>query len=993
MEPNVKLEKIYVVFKTHFDIGFTGLASDVVSRYSSDMLKEVNEICNRTSSNKEHEKYVWTMSSWPLLQSIEGSSAEDREQALAFLEDRQLIWHMLPFTTHTEFCGLEEWVRGMYISRHLTERYGYKPTDAKMTDVPGHTWSVPSLLKKAGVHILHLGCNGFSTPPDVPPVFFWEGPDGERLLTFYSKGGYGTGILPPDEWTHPVWLAMIQTNDNHGPHEASIVDEMKASIAAKGLHDTELHIGSLGDFAEDFLSRNPDLPVIRGDLADAWIHGVGTAPRGVSRVRELRGRIAAAESALSLHMVDGAIGGEQAAAVKRLLDDSYEHTLLFGEHTWGMDCKTFLFPRKAYDKASFQELRQSERYRLMEQSWQEQIDYVNRAERSLTEALALLGASGGADAETAGEAAMELRAADAEGAAGGRDAEAVGTLSPPRTGQMAVAGADASTGQEVAAALSTAVNAAAAGTPAGAAAGNIGKTLRAYNHLGWSRDLRLGLTPEQLPLQGEALVDCATGEALRVVASDDTAYVDVKGMPALGYKTLAYVSAADASDQSQAQHRPAGEQTADSAGGGLLQASLQEEEAVLENELYTVKVCRRTGWLSSLYDKRLAKEWIEQPEEREAKGAGFGFGQYEYNIYSNRDITRYIKKYAYRFYDWGVHDFGKTDYPEAQRRLSFTTVLKDFRLIEERDRIKVECTAGTPGDSVTEYGNARDIVWSVTLTRDAHIDMEWRLLGKAETPLAESGHIVFPLKLDRPSYRINKMGSVVDPCADLVPYSGTMLHCCEHFVDVSDGTAGLAIVPLDSPLLWIGRNGMWDYEPDYKPEKPELNFNLFNNWWGTNFPQWIGGDLTYRFRLIPHQGDWREGAVWKAAEEARAGSGWAAAASAALRPDTAAFGTDNVRSTADTAATLELLPGGVPDMAVTCFKPAEDGDGFIVRLRDWRGEARTVAIAVGDAVAEVLETDLLEYGGETLPLRCGPAGRELRLQTAGFEVHTLRIRL
>ncbi|CAG7653705.1 glycosyl hydrolase-related protein [Paenibacillus allorhizosphaerae] len=963
MEQSVKLEKIYVVFKTHFDIGFTGFASDVVSRYSSDMLKEVNEICAKTRNNAEHEKYVWTMSSWPLLQSIEGSSTEDREQALAFLEDRQLIWHMLPFTTHTEFCGLEEWIRGMYISRDLTERYGYKPTDAKMTDVPGHTWSVPSLLKKAGVQILHLGCNGFSTPPDVPPVFFWEGPDGERLLTFYSKGGYGTGILPPDEWTHPVWLAMIQTNDNHGPHEASIVDEMKTSIAAKGLYDTELHIGSLGDFAEDFLSRNPDLPVIRGDLADAWIHGVGTAPRGVSRVRELRGRIAAAESALSLQMVEGTIGGERAAAVKRLLDDSYEHALLFGEHTWGMDCKTFLFPRKAYDKPSFLELKQSERYRRMEHSWQEQIDYVDRAERALTEAMALLGAAGvGEDAATEQEAAAALSAADEGGA------ESAATADVP------------------------------------VATGNIGKTIRAYNSLGWSRDMRLTLAPEQLPQQGEALIDCATGEVLRVGVREGVAQVEVKGMPALGYKTLAYVNA-PVSDRSEQREFDPG-QIVESYGGGLLKASLHEDMAVLENEFYTVKVCRRTGWLRSLYDKRLEKEWIEQAEDRGAKSdASYGFGQFEYNIYSNREITRYIKKYAYRFYDWGVHDFGKTDYPEAQKRLSFTTVLKDFRLVEERDRIKVECTAGAADESVTEYGNARDIVWSVTLTRDAHIDMEWRLLGKEETPLAESGHIVFPLKLDHPTYRVNKMGSVVDPCNDLIPYSGTLLHCCEHFVDVSDGTAGLAIVPLDSPLLWIGRNGMWDYEPDYKPEKPELNFNLFNNWWGTNFPQWIGGDLTYRFRLIPHKGDWREGAVWKAAEEARADSGWAASAQsdggaqAAVADLTRAdaFASAAYSSGTGTASpfTLELFPGGLPDMAVTCFKPAEDGDGFIVRLRDWHGEARTVSIGIADRVAEVLKTDLLEYGGETMTFQqpAGSSSRVVRLTTGGFEVHTLRLRL
>ncbi|UUZ84214.1 hypothetical protein LJK88_11040 [Paenibacillus sp. P26] len=46
-----KLEKIYVVFKTHFDIGFTGLVSDVVERYRTEMLRDVNSICEQTESN------------------------------------------------------------------------------------------------------------------------------------------------------------------------------------------------------------------------------------------------------------------------------------------------------------------------------------------------------------------------------------------------------------------------------------------------------------------------------------------------------------------------------------------------------------------------------------------------------------------------------------------------------------------------------------------------------------------------------------------------------------------------------------------------------------------------------------------------------------------------------------------------------------------------------------------------------------------------------
>ncbi len=48
-------------------------------------------------------------------------------------------------------------------------------------------------------------------------LFWWEGPDGSRLLTMYTAEGYGTGLKPPADWPHKTWLALIHTGDNHGP--------------------------------------------------------------------------------------------------------------------------------------------------------------------------------------------------------------------------------------------------------------------------------------------------------------------------------------------------------------------------------------------------------------------------------------------------------------------------------------------------------------------------------------------------------------------------------------------------------------------------------------------------------------------------------------------------------------------------------------------------------------------------------------------------------
>jgi hypothetical protein len=43
--------------------------------------------------------------------------------------------------------------------------------DAKMSDVPSHSWILPTLLTHAGVNFLHIGCNPASRSPQVPMFF------------------------------------------------------------------------------------------------------------------------------------------------------------------------------------------------------------------------------------------------------------------------------------------------------------------------------------------------------------------------------------------------------------------------------------------------------------------------------------------------------------------------------------------------------------------------------------------------------------------------------------------------------------------------------------------------------------------------------------------------------------------------------------------------------------------------------------------------------
>src|SRR5688500_15060682 len=342
-EPGKKraLRKVVVIFKTHFDLGFTGLPHEVMAEYTGRMFSQVREVVTATTAKADGMAFNWTMPAWPLKQLLHDPSLpkETRTAARKLVEQGNLSWHAWPFTTHTAFCGLEELVRGLHISRSLSEEFGRWPTGAKQTDVPGHTWIFPSLLVRSGVKFLHLGCNPGSHPPHVPRLFWWEGPDGARLLTWYSPGGYGTPLLPPDDWPLDTWLAVQQTVDNSGPQSPEELSRIR-KVILEGAPDAEVVFGQLGEFAESLLEHPEqleELPIVPYDLADTWIHGIGTLPKAVARARTVRRNLLSLQvEAISSGWPDM----QRALQIAPYIDAAYEQLLLFGEHTWGLDVKS-----------------------------------------------------------------------------------------------------------------------------------------------------------------------------------------------------------------------------------------------------------------------------------------------------------------------------------------------------------------------------------------------------------------------------------------------------------------------------------------------------------------------------------------------------------------------------------------------------------------------------------------------------------------------------
>lgn len=370
------LKSVIVVYKTHFDIGYTAMARDVVHEYRTEMVDRVLDAIAVNSQQPREQQFVWTLSGWPMKQILwEGQTPERRQKLEQALRDGNLAVHAYPFTTHTETAELEDLVRGLGISSALNRQFGLPlSTGAKMTDVPGQSWIFPTLFAHAGIRFYHMGGPLVNMTFNLPPMFWWEGPDGSRLLTLYNNG-YGSDRLPPEDWPYATWLYISMTGDNQGPPAPDTVKDDIAFYRSRGI---DAKVGTFDDFATQILQEDlSGLPVVRSDIPDPWIYGVMSMPEACKLAHNARPHIGALEQLTTLERCWGIFRPEPGAAIA----EAYTQSLRFSEHTFGLANQHYI--TMPYGRAWDDLWRTGlpPQFEIMEASWREKASSIEEANR------------------------------------------------------------------------------------------------------------------------------------------------------------------------------------------------------------------------------------------------------------------------------------------------------------------------------------------------------------------------------------------------------------------------------------------------------------------------------------------------------------------------------------------------------------------------------------------------------------------------------------
>lgn len=189
--------------------------------------------------------------------------------------------------------------------------------------------------------------------------------------------------------------------------------------------------------------------------------------------------------------------------------------------------------------------------------------------------------------------------------------------------------------------------------------------------------------------------------------------------------------------------------------------------------------------------------------------------------------------------NWATEDFGKEN---LDREVTQHTAWAPESATVYRigDRIAIEMTADA--DMVHLHGCPPQLVlWIVPQSDDVRFDFQWFDKPANRAPEALWLRFACLTKLRT----VSKLGFPVDPTT--VRQNGNRgMHGTDGMLTFDTCT----LETLDAPLVSVGGKHIYDF-PAELPDSGEVEINLFNNQWGTNFPMWNDGAARFRFILRP----------------------------------------------------------------------------------------------------------------------------------------------
>jgi hypothetical protein len=265
----------------------------------------------------------------------------------------------------------------------------------------------------------------------------------------------------------------------------------------------------------------------------------------------------------------------------------------------------------------------------------------------------------------------------------------------------------------------------------------------------------------------------------------------------------------------------------------------------IETAHFVLALDPKTGAIRRLRAKKTGRDWAS-PERPLAL--------FSYQTLSQADYDRFIGSYILAKTWWAPLDFGKPRIEQfgAKSRVWLPTLADCWAgKVANGHRIVAQLHIA---DAEAESSGL--VAWPhqmylEMLLADAEpaVQVNFLWFGKSANRLPEAMWLSFlPQAPDPQGWMLEKVDRLVSPF-DVVRGGNRQMHALSKGIYYKDARGSFAIETLDAPVAALGEKSPIYYSEAQPDMAKGIHFSLFNNAWGTNFVQWFGEDMRFRFIL------------------------------------------------------------------------------------------------------------------------------------------------
>jgi hypothetical protein len=264
--------------------------------------------------------------------------------------------------------------------------------------------------------------------------------------------------------------------------------------------------------------------------------------------------------------------------------------------------------------------------------------------------------------------------------------------------------------------------------------------------------------------------------------------------------------------------------------------------AEVEGAHFVLALDRATGSIQRLKDRKTGREWASPLHL---------LASFRYQTYTAEDFDRFTRSFNSRTAGYDFSKPGMNQYALQSR--TWMPVLQETLIGEDAKEHRIVSALRMP----TAAAASSDLVaWPDRLTMEIlmpkaepviHVTLQ--CFNKPANRLAEAMWLSFsPQAPNEEGWLLDKVDQPVSP-HDVLTHGGAHLHAVTRSIRYRDASGHFTLDTLDAPLVSPGQRGLLIFD-ETQPEMQEgVHVNLFNNLWGTAFPQWYSDDMQFRFTI------------------------------------------------------------------------------------------------------------------------------------------------